>query len=364
MFTTPRTRRPHPLAATRLGLVALLALLSVTAWAGGSREEAPQEPAAAESMQDPGAASDSASDTRSEPTADRAPSGPEVRAVTDDLGTAMEVPVAPRAIFSATLFSDEVLLEIVPAERIAAVSTISRNAIYSNVAERATAIDPVIDFAAEPVIAAGPDLVIAANWSEAAIIEQIRAAGIPVYQIDTPTTLAGILAGVATLGELAGAAEAANALIGTTEARVEALTSAAAAIPAAERRVAIDYNTWGTANGVDTTWQIVLDLAGVDNGAAAFESGDFGQVPMSKEVVVAVDPDVIFVPGYIWGEEGAAEAFGDTVRTDPAFADVAAVRNDRVIAIPERLKGTYSHYLIDAAELVARLVYPERYAGD
>lgn len=285
---------------------------------------------------------------------------PVTRSVTDDLGTAMEVPIEPQRVLSVSLFSDEVVLSILEAERIAAVTRIAQNAIYSNVADLAAAIEPVIDFAAEQVIAVDPDLIVAADWSEPDVIAQLRAAGIPVYQVATPTTLAGIIAAIGDLGDLVGASEAADALISTIQTRVAALEARAAAIPMADRRDALDYSSWGTSNGADSTWQIVLNLAGVINAAAPYESDDFGQVPMSKELVVELDPDVLFVPGYIWGEEGAAEAFEAGVRSDPAFVDLTAVREGRVISFPENLKGTYSHFLIDAAELAASLVYPER----
>jgi iron complex transport system substrate-binding protein len=107
---------------------------------------------------------------------------------------------------------------------------------------------------------------------------------------------------------------------------------------------------------------LVLELAGVENAAAALEPGDFGQVPMSKEVVVELNPDFLFVPGFIWGDPGAAEDFLRSVLEDPAFEGLTAIENEQVIAFPERLKGTYSHYLMDAAEAVAETVYPEYFA--
>jgi iron complex transport system substrate-binding protein len=279
--------------------------------------------------------------------------------VTDDLGNTMVVPVQPERILSTTLFSDEVLLEILSADRFAAVASLSRSEVYSNVAERAAAVEPVVEFTAEPIIALSPDLVIAANWSEPEIVTQLRAAAIPVYQIDTPVTLDGIAEAIERLGRLTNAAAEAQNLVQEMRARADALAARVATIPEGARPVALDYNNWGTANGADTTWQVVLDLAGVTNGAAPFAGGDFGQVPLSKEMVVEINPDILFIPGYIWGEAGAAEAFEEQVRADPALQSVAAVETDMVIAFPERLKGTYSHFLIDAAELVHRLAYPD-----
>ena len=281
--------------------------------------------------------------------------------VTDALGNRMTVPHRPDSIISLSLFSDEVLLSLVEPERFAGASSLAADPVYSNVAEIAAAIEPRVDFNVEQIISIFPDIVFAATWSEADKIAQLRNAGLVVYQTNTPFSVDGIKAEIRALAAIVGEPEAGEALVERMERKIEALVRAVGDIPESERAQALDYNTWGTANGADTTWNEVLQLAGVDNAAAPFESGDFGQVPMSKELLVEVDPDVIFLPGYVWGDDEGAEAFRAQVLNDPAFAGLYAIRNEHVYMVPENLKGTYSHYLVDAAEFVARRVYPERF---
>lgn len=279
--------------------------------------------------------------------------------VVDDLGSSVLLDRKPETIVSLSLFSDEILLEMLPASRFAAITSLAQSPVYSNVAQKAQGISPVIEFNTETIISLYPDLVIAANWSEADKIAQLRQAGIQVYQIDTPFNIEGVRRGIERLGTLTGEPEAARNLIASMDSRLDSLTNVIATIPQNERLTALDYNTWGTANGGDTTWNLVLNLAGITNAVAHLEAGDFGQVPLSKEVLVDLDPDLLFLPGYIWGEDDGAQAFYDQVRNDPALTGLKAITNDALFIFPERLKGTYSHYLVEAAEHAARIAYPQ-----
>ncbi len=281
--------------------------------------------------------------------------------VTDSLGNEMTVADKPQSIISLSLFSDEILFELVDADRLAGASSLAADPVYSNVAERAALVEPRVDFNVEQIIGIYPDVVFAANWSEADKIGQLRDAGIVVYQVNTPFSIEGIRDEILAVADVVGEPEAGQALVARMQERIDALAEAVGDIPETERAEAIDYNNWGTANGVDTTWSEVLRLAGVDNAAAPFQSGDFGQVPMSKELLVELDPDVIFLPGYIWGDDEGAAAFRGQVLNDPAFSGLQAIESGQVFMVPENLKGTYSHYLVDAAEFVAQLVYPDRF---
>jgi len=277
----------------------------------------------------------------------------------DDLGTTLVIPSKPESIISLSLFSDEVLMSILEPHIFAAVSTLSQSETYSNVAQKAQEIEPVIEFSVETVVGLYPDLVIAANWSEADKIAQVRQAGIPVFQIDTPFTLEGIREGITTLGELTGEATGAQELISEMDVRITQLEAIIQTIPPSERVRALDYNSWGSANGQDTTWDLILSMAGIINAAGELEAGDYGQVPLSKEVLVTLDPDILFLPSYIWGEDNGAAAFYDQVLGDPALQGMKAIQQRRAIIFPDNLKGTYSHFIVDAAETAARSAYPE-----
>lgn len=278
--------------------------------------------------------------------------------VTDDQGNQFTLTEQPLKVSSKTLFTDELLLNLITPEQLSSITHLATDTSYSNIADKVTAEIQQLDLNVEAILANSPDILFAANWSEAEKVQQLRAVGIPVYLINTPFTLAAIQQKIRTIGMLLNITDDAEALIADMNAQLTSLTAKKEAI-LQQHWVALDYNSWGTANGKNTTWQAVLDNAGLINGAADLEAGAFGQVALSKELIVAVNPDVLFLPGWIQGEHNSAEAFYRQVVNDPALASVSAIIHNRVYAVPEKLRGTYSHYLIDTIRFVTEAVYQD-----
>ncbi len=279
--------------------------------------------------------------------------------ITDALGTAVVIQEKPEAIVSLSLFSDEVLIGLGAEDRFLGVSGLALDPVYSNVANAAARIGTNIEFNVEQIISLFPDVVFVADWSDEDRVSQLREAGIAVYRTRTALTVPDIQEEIRVIARIMGEVESGEAIIADMDARITSLEETTAIIPDEERLSGIEYNTWGTSSGVNTTWNEVMTLAGIRNAVAQLEEDDFGMVPMSKELVIDLDPDIIFLPGFIWGDDDAAEAFADQVLSDPAFRGLQAIESEQVHMIPERLKGTYSQFLVDAAEYLARLIYPD-----
>ncbi len=285
--------------------------------------------------------------------------------VTDGLGNEMVIERLPERIASLTLFSDEVLFELVGPERLAAVTFLASDPVYSNIADQADVFSVQLDLNVEALIDIFPDIIFTADWSDAAKVEQLRQAGLTVYALSTPFTIEGIQREILQLGTIVGAEDEARNLIDEMNRSLddlrETVDGAISAGTVGTRRV-MDYSTWGSASGVDTTFQAMLDAAGAVNAVAELEAGDFGQVPVSKEVLVEQNPDVLVLPGFIWGDPDGAENFLEETTGDPALAGVAAVVEGRTFLMPEHLKSTYSQYIVDGIYFLAENVYPEAFA--
>lgn len=278
--------------------------------------------------------------------------------VTDGLGFAVTLNKAPQKISSKTLFSDAVLLNMIDNKRLSSITHIASDPHYSAIANQLPQGIEQLDLNVEAILNNYPDIVFAANWSDAGKIEQLKKAGISVYLINTPKTIAAIQAEIQKLGLLVNAQTEAIALTEQMDARLAAKSAQKEAIAAAGL-VALDYNSWGTASGVDTTWHEVLSQSGLVNGSAEFEQGDYGQVPMSKELIVAINPDVLFLPGWIYGDNDAAENFLTNTLNDPALQGVKAIKTGRVYQVPEGLRGTFSQYMVDTIHFVIDSVHAD-----
>lgn len=276
--------------------------------------------------------------------------------MTDSMGNTITLQQAPQRISSKTLFSDELLLSLVPVSRLTSLTSLANDGNFSNIADHVPEGIPLLDLNVERIIANAPDIVFAANWSDAGQIAQLKQVGIPVYLIQTPFTLDGIRAEIEKIAALVDAEAEGEQVLTAMDKKLDALAPKIANI-AAQNWVALDYNTWGTSNGKASTWQAILDSAQVSNGVADFSANDFGQVTMSKELILDINPDILVLPGWIYGDEAGADAFYNQVINDPALQSVAAVRSNRIMMIPERLRGTYSQYLVDTIEYVVNALH-------
>jgi iron complex transport system substrate-binding protein len=278
--------------------------------------------------------------------------------VTDDGGTPVTLAAKPVRIASLTMFTDEVLLELVDSRRIVAVTAFAVDPAISNVTAKAAGIPNKLAMNVEVLVSLKPDLLFAANWTEADKVKQLRAAGIPVYLTGTGVTVAGIEAKIARVGLLVGEPAKATKLLDAMDARLAALERRLAGVPADRRLTVVDYTVWGAAQGKGSSWDEIVRRAGLLNGAGSIAADEWGQVPLSKEKLLEIDPDILVLPGWTWDDPKGAEAFFARTTTDPVLGALKAVRNGRAYRMPERLKTATSQYLVDAVEWLARAAYP------
>jgi iron complex transport system substrate-binding protein len=279
-------------------------------------------------------------------------------AVRDDAGNRLVLARRPERIISLTMFSDEVLLELVGPGRLAAVTSFAADPAVSNIAGRIAAL-PKLEFHAERILSLRPDLVIVANWSEAQAVAQLRAAGLPVYLSASAASVEQIRARIRDLARLVGEPQAGEELIAGMDRRLAELERRLATVPESRRLTVLDYSAWGAAMGRGSSWDQIVRRAGLRNAVGDLPVDGWGQVPLSKEKLIELDPDLLVLPGWVYGQEGGAEGFYARVASDPALRSLKAMRNRRLVRIPENLRATTSHYVVDSIEFLARTAYPE-----
>jgi iron complex transport system substrate-binding protein len=280
--------------------------------------------------------------------------------VTDDAGSVVTLAAKPVRIVSLTMFTDEVLLELVEPSRLIAVTTFAADPAISNVVEKARPYRRS-RMNVEILVAMKPDLLFVANWTEADKVKQLRDAGIPVYLTGTGVTVAMIEEKIARIGQLVGEPAKAKKLVAAMDARLAAVEKRLAAVPAADRLSVVDYTVWGAAQGKGSSWDEIVRRAGLVNAVADIAADEWGQVPLSKENLLEIDPDILILPGWTYDDPKGAEAFFAKTTTDPVLKALSAVKDGRAVMMPERLKTATSQYLVDAVEWLAKTAYPARF---
>lgn len=272
--------------------------------------------------------------------------------VVDGLGNTVILEKAPTKISSKTLFTDAVLLELVDKEQLSSLTDLANNPNYSAIKDILPKSIPLLALNVEMIIANRPDIVFAANWSDASKLAIIESAGIPVYRIQTPNTLKEVETEILRVGDIVNRRLAAERVIEDMQQRLQQEV-----ILPKKRLTALDYNPWGTSSGQDSTWDEVLKQANLNNAIEGLVSDKYGQVPVSKEMVIALNPDILFIPAWVYGDEKGADKFKQDVLSDPSLQSVNAIKEGRVYQMPHVLRSVYSQYIIDAILFVNHSAY-------
>ncbi len=278
----------------------------------------------------------------------------------DDTGAAVTVAAPPRRIVSLTLPTDEILCSLVSRSRLAAVTAFAADPVVSNVVDAVKSVPVKLSqLNVEVVVALRPDLVFVADWTDASSVRQLREAGLPVYEYRSPATVPEIESRILALGRAVGEEIAARTLVDGMEARLARVAARVTKVPPARRLTVMDYNTWGTAMGSGSSWGEIVRRAGLRNGVEGLAADAHGAVPISREKLLQIDPDILLVPAWIYGDAQGSDAFYRSIVGDPAFRGLRAVRGGRVYRMPESLKSSTSQYIVSAIEALAAMAYPD-----
>jgi iron complex transport system substrate-binding protein len=281
------------------------------------------------------------------------------RTVIDDLGERVAIPAKPMRIVSGTLMADEILLSLLPTGAVAAVTNFAQDPEISNVAELAVRVPHASALNVELYLSLEPDLVVLAHWSDAAAIAALRGAGVPVYRIGAPSTFEEVRRSITGLAAAIGEETGAEALIARMDGILADVKARTASLAPDERLTVMDYSTWGTAMGRSSSWDEIVTGAGLVNAAGTLAADEWGSVPVSKELLLELDPDILVLPGWVYGDPSGADTHLASVLNDPALKGMTAIRTGKVIRIPEAHRSSTSHFMALAVEDLARAAYPE-----
>ena len=254
---------------------------------------------------------------------------------------------APLRVASLNLTADELLVEMLPADRLVAVTRWADDADMSNVAGRvpATAVRlPRADL--ERIIALRPDLVVVSEYTDADFLRLVEKSGLRYHRMSGLDTLPGIRAAIVDLGRAVGTPGAAARLT----ARFDAVLAELARRLEGDPRPRVLY--WGDPHtaGAGTAIGSLVEAAGATN--VGRELGLRGIVPIAGEKAFAAEPDAFLVTQ----GSGASVA----LRRHPLLSRTRAVREGRVVEMPNRLLVALSDRAADAAWWLASRLHPAR----
>jgi iron complex transport system substrate-binding protein len=194
----------------------------------------------------------------------------------------------PMRIVSLNPCLDAILVELVPLQRIAAISHYSRDTVRSSIAPLAQRL-PITYETAEEIVALRPDLVLASKHSAIPTRNALRRVGIRYELFDVAFSVADSIKQIRRIAALVGRPQQGEALA----ARIERAVEAARAPDDAPRLTAAMYETGGLTAGANTVTNELMQIVGLDNLAARYDIQQHRPLPL--ELLVAAPPDLLLV---------------------------------------------------------------------
>jgi iron complex transport system substrate-binding protein len=193
----------------------------------------------------------------------------------------------PSRIVSLDLCTDQLLIELVARERIAAVTHLAADPAVSAIPDKAKGI-PITRGGAEDVLRYDPDLILAGPFGVSATVNLLRRLKRNVVVVPQASDLDGVRAIVRAVAAATGEAAKGEAIVAAFDRRLAVLPPPA---PPAERPTALIYQVGGSVSGPGSLAATLLAVAGFRNMAAEYRLTRGGQVPL--ELLAATPPDLL-----------------------------------------------------------------------
>jgi len=271
---------------------------------------------------------------------------------TDETGRPVTIPDDPRRVVSFAPSITEIIFALGREDRLKGVSRFSD---FPPEATRLPSVGSYIRLDLEKIVALRPDLCFATkDGNPKDVVTRLSALDIPVYVVD-PKNLEGVMTTIHRIGGVLNAGPKADAIIQqmhTRINRVKSMVAKASSRPGVFFQIEISPIV---AVGESTLINEMIEIAGGINLA----KGPTPYPRFSREQVLTLAPDVLIITSMARG--GRFEA---VKREWSRWSSIPAVRNHRILMVDSNLFDRPSPRLVDALEILARLIHPGLFEGE
>ena len=276
--------------------------------------------------------------------------------MTDVIGTTVTVQRIPQRIVSLIPGNTELVFAVGAGSSVVGVTN------YCDYPPEARAIEKVGDLTSmslEKIVALDPDLVLATKGNSRELVFSLKALGVPVFVLD-PQTVEEVLDAIETVGTLTGREEAASALLEGYRQRLAAVSERIGDLPENDRPMVFVGSPFRDENwvpGPETFTSSVIRRAGGRNVADDLAPRTWAVY--SLEQIVSRNPQVLLSTIREGQDpEETTKRYLERAKALKGWQDLDAVRNERVVLIPENWLLRPAPRLIHAIETLAGALHP------
>jgi iron complex transport system substrate-binding protein len=209
-------------------------------------------------------------------------------------GAAAAAPAKPQRVMSLNLCTDQMILQLLPPERIASVTYLSRGPDTGWPAVDAS--QAAVNYGtSEEVLAQHPDLVVAGTTSTLSTRSLLKKTGIPLLELPAAESFDDIRKLTRTLGRAVGEEEKAESLLRQMDATLAELRKTAPAKPI----TVVAWDGGGNVPGPATLFDAILTAAGAVNVATRLNQNTLygNYASFDLEQLVTLNPELVIYGG-------------------------------------------------------------------
>lgn len=267
--------------------------------------------------------------------------------VTDPVGRRMKIPQNPMRIISLAPNITEIVFALGQGHRLVGVTTYSD---YPPQARRIQQIGSYVHPDLERIVSLAPDLCLAIkDGNPRDVVSRLESFGIPVYAVD-PRDLNGVMAALSAMGGLLNTEDTAGRIVADMHRRIRAVEDR---VMQADHRPRVFFQI-GVSPIVSVGTHTFIHELIVQAGGINVAQGPVPYPRFSREQVLDLAPEVIIITSM-----ARTAVFNQVKAGWQQWPDLPAVRNDRIFIQESNLFDRPTPRLVDALEILARLIHPE-----
>ncbi len=267
--------------------------------------------------------------------------------VTDDLGKEVTFETVPETVVSLIPSNTEILFEIGAGEKVIGATD------YDHYPKEAAEVERVSDsvvFNAERIIELDPDVVIGYSTGAPTGYEELEAAGIPVFVIESAQSFNDVYGDIEQIATVMGLEDKGEDVNRSIQQQIEEVQTKVEGLDEKKQvyfEISPSPELYTT--GQKTFQQEILTHAKVENLFGDLE----GWPKISEEEVIKRNPKIITTTvSYI--DDPIAE-----IKAREGWQDVEAIKNDQIFYLDADMTSRPGPRIGEAVQLVAETVYPE-----
>ncbi len=246
----------------------------------------------------------------------------------------------PKRIVSINLCTDQLLLQLVGPERVAAVTKFSADPEVSPIAFQVKGVKK-IQGGIEDVQACGPDLLVGGKFSHKETLRFFNRSGIPVLTFGIPKNFEDIYADIRKLAEAVGAQGRGDQLIQSMQSDLAALKPG----PGSKKK-AFFFQSGSLVPGSGTFENSIMEAAGLENLAATIGIQNYGSLSLEK--LIEMKPDVLIFSS----DQKQKPTIRGEVLDHPAIRK--ALPHVKTVTLPSAILNCGSSASIEAVQILVK----------